>query len=45
MADNVRQRKRPDESNIPSSEDDRKQGINLDDDNRRSRTQPGIPLS
>lgn len=45
MAENVRQRKRPDESNIQSSGDNINRGITVDADDRRSRNRSAIPLS
>jgi hypothetical protein len=45
MAESVRQRKRPDESNVQSSTDDVDRNITIDQDDRRSRNRSVIPLS
>jgi hypothetical protein len=45
MSENIRQRKRVDESNVQSSKDDSNRGMTLDQDDHRSRTRSGISLS
>jgi len=45
MAESVRQRKRPDESNVQSPSDDADRNITIDQDDRRSRQRSSIPLS
>jgi hypothetical protein len=45
MSENIRQRKRVDESKIQSSKDDIKRNLNIDQDDRRSRQQSSRSLS
>ena len=45
MAENIRQRKRFEESNDQSSKDDRNREITLDQDDRRTQRRAAIPLS
>ncbi len=45
MSENIRQRKRLDESTVESSKDENNRGIVVDQDERRSRYSPSIPIS